>query len=407
MSKIRETESQLLSVYQKVNPSTYAIETDVGEYRARENFLISLIQKKLKLPRKMFDGTKLIEFGSGTGEHSLFFQKWGAQGTYVEINNKAINRMVSLFDHFGIERDHYRTIQRSIFDFESDCKYELVVTNGVLHHLEQKEQAFGTIASCLAPGGFLVLGIANSAGFFQRNLQRLIVRRLAGADETRTEQVAEQLFKEHLDRAQKYGRRSRKSIIYDTYCNPKIDTMSVTEVLELFHQHDLELYSAWPPLLPAILGDSANRPSPDLRNYPNLTSLSELVFLSHRDDDYAALNLIEHQLEAIGDGLKEITSAVDENIFEGDQDIGELKKTLSTVAISPRMLPNPYGPVATQAQTLLAEAIEILTLLEQDNITNIRQALYDCRYLFRGSAGIGMNYYVAERPTHPDRSPAR
>lgn len=358
----------------------------------------ALMHRKLKFPRRMFRDASLIEFGSGTGEHSLFYLKWGAQGTFVEINELALQRMEQLFKHFGIGPERYQARNLSIFDYADTQTYDIVSCLGVLHHLEEKERALGIVARAVAPGGFLILGIGNNAGTFQRNVQRLIVNRLAGTDPGRIEQVAEDLFSGHLDRAEKYGRRSRRSIIHDTYVNPKIDTMSVVDILEQFSANGLELYSSWPPVVPALIGDSPNRDEPDYRSYPALMSLVELGYTAHGDDDATTLPGIDaglagpmHALRTLVDGFNDITP-------DREPSPDWIQTTLASTRQAISGLANPYRPACDRVDGLLAETAQVMARLADGDQAAVKEILASARYLFRGSAGLGITFYIGHRP---------
>ena len=397
MSKLRQTESQLLSVYQKVNPSTYGIETDDAEFRNRQAFFSGLLHQRLCFPKKMFQGADLIEFGSGTGEHSLFYMLWGAHATFVEINGQAIDRMHGLFKHFHVPADRYQTIQQSIFDFEPDRTWDIVATMGVLHHLEDKEQAFDRVASCVAPEGFLLLGVGNKAGMFQRNLQRLVVHHYAGQDHERIEQVAEKLFSEHLDRAQRFGRRSRKAIIYDTYVNPKIDSMSVGEVMTLFRNNGLRLYSAWPPVMPAMLGDSPARPVPEPLEWPSLLGMAELAWLAHREDDADVLPAMSSPLSSALGSLGVLLGQINDQTADAPLAMDELLDTVKQANAQVGRMPDPYRPVIDRVAGLLAEVDNLVKLLAGGGIDDVHAHLQGCEILFRGTGGLGMNYFIGQK----------
>ena len=61
-------------------------------------------------------------------------------------------------------------------------------------------------------------------------------------------------FSQSLDRAEKFGRRSRKAIICNTYVNPCIDTPTIKELINLFNDNNMSLYSSWPPIMPSLIG---------------------------------------------------------------------------------------------------------------------------------------------------------
>lgn len=393
----RPTESELLSVYQKVNPSTYRIETDDEEYQNRESFFSGLIHERLCFPRKMFKDADLIEFGSGTGEYSLFYQLWGTKGTFVEINDQAIARMEHLFQHFEISNEQYQSVNQSLFDFVPNRTWEIVATIGVLHHLDDKDDAFRRVAECVAPDGFLLFGVGNKSGMFQRHLQRLVVNHFAGQDHDRIEYVVEKLFSEHLQRAERFGRRNRKAIIYDTYVNPKVDSMSVNEVLNLFKCHGLRLYSAWPPVLPGILGDSPNSTIPDFLRLPALLNLVELEWLSHRDEDAENLALIDKKIAPAMKSIRSLVAQVNNQGVNKNVDLINLKNSLNASISELQRFQDIYALLREQSLLLLEEVDTLVSLLETDSIEAVSEHLKGCKMLFKGTAGLGMNYFIGQK----------
>jgi hypothetical protein len=88
----------------------------------------------------------------------------------------------------------------------------------------------------------LILGIGETNGFFQRHFQRNILYNLT-SDKKEIINLSKLLFKENLLRAKKFGGRTEDEIIYDTYLNPKIETLSFDEVQNIFNKNRLYLYS--------------------------------------------------------------------------------------------------------------------------------------------------------------------
>ena len=56
--------------------------------------------------------------------------------------------------------------------------------------------------------------------------------------------ISKLLFSENLNRGRKFGGRSIKEIIYDTYINPKIDTLSFDQIKNLFKKNNIYLYNS-------------------------------------------------------------------------------------------------------------------------------------------------------------------
>ena len=133
----------------------------------------------------MFQGAKLLDFGAGTGEHAIFYSRWGAECTLVEVNDLACNRIRSIFSQFTPENAVYNIVESSLFDVDLQEEFDIVASEGVLHHTAAKEQGFKNLVNHLKIGGFVILGIATKTGQFQRDLQRMILFRFAN-DEKET-----------------------------------------------------------------------------------------------------------------------------------------------------------------------------------------------------------------------------
>ena len=91
--------------------------------------------------------------------------------------------------------------------------------------------------------GFLILGVCTPEGWFQRNLQRAILFNVSNS----TEEIiknAKKLFSEHLSKSKKYGLRTIDEIIFDTYVNPKINCISFKEIKRILNKNQMLNFSS-------------------------------------------------------------------------------------------------------------------------------------------------------------------
>ena len=258
---------------------------------------------------------------------------------------------------------------------------------GAIHHTADTEKAFDIKSQYLKKGGFLILGIGNSAGMFQRNFQRAILYRLADSEE-QIVFLANELFSEFLDRAEKYGRRSRKSIIYDNLVNPKDNHPSTSEVLEWFARNNLNLYSAWPPIIPAVLGDPAGRSPLQYEELKSVLSIPEIIFLTHTDDDMDYLNMLEKEVSTARRGVNDLTQMINDVMPDTQLDLGEMRKKINSL-LSTTWQINPYTQYISILKQLLKETSDVLDSLEAGHIEDLKRCIHDSKVLFRG-----MNWYV-------------
>lgn len=388
----RTVEQQVLKVYQNENPSTYKIEESEEEFRKNESFNSRLYGSSLKLLPQVFRDATLLEFGSGTGERSLSFLKWGARCTFVEMNEHAIDRARGLYKRFIPDAD-YRFVHSSLFDFSADQKFDITLSIGVIHHTADKEEAFSRQVSFLKPGGINILGIGNTGGFVQRNLQRLIIHTFAGEDPEKIETIAEDLFKEHLDRAEKFGSRNRRAIIHDTYVNPKMDFISVADLLKWYRKQGLNFYSSWPPVIPATLADSLDGKT-DWNEFPELLSRPEWLWSTQRRDDESLLRVLEEECAPRSSAFRRFANTLNDR----DSDQLSVEPVRSSLADVKQAFGNSGANDLVKIRNFipwLKEIDRILKALEKKNYSECSEIIKNSSMLFRGKSGLGMTYFAA------------
>ena len=231
---------QVNEVYKEKNPSTYIKDFDKKKIKLlidnRKKFLL----EKLHLPPRIFKNSELLDLGCGSGQNSIFYDWYGANCTLVEFDKKSFLNTKKLFKQFSQNKTTF--INNDLFKFNTKKKFDFVISNGVAHHTHDIRKNISHAAKFLKKDGILILGIGETNGFFQRHLQRHILFNVA-KDHDDIIKISKLLFKENLLRAKKYGGRSEDEIIYDTYLNPKIQTLSFDQVQNIFSKNKLSLYS--------------------------------------------------------------------------------------------------------------------------------------------------------------------
>lgn len=396
-SNIKKTENAVMAVYQNQTPSDYQVFSSAKEFKSRENSFRSLLHSRLKFPTRMFEGARVLDLGSGTGQHTIFFTRWGAECDLVEVNSIDANSSRDAFKEHAPLNAAYRVHNVSLFDYVSDLKFDIVFSSGVLHHTGDARKGFEKLASFVKPGGFAILGIGTSSGGFVRNLQRYIGYKFSSSvDEL--EKVVESLFKENLDRAESIGRRTRKAIIHDGYVNPKIYCPSVAEVLGWFAENQLEFYSAWPGIYPSFLADSWLEKSIDLSLNPGIAAASELIWLSKSLDDKAIAREFEERFSSVSDALSGLASLFSDVTPETDIETHEALSRVENLAHALKEF-ELQGKPYCQVEGFLTEVANVLRAAQSEDFEVLVRTVNNCRQLFRGPNGVGMNYFIAHRPS--------
>tara|TARA_B100001057_G_scaffold500955_1_gene619182 strand:- start:21794 stop:22993 length:1200 start_codon:yes stop_codon:yes gene_type:complete len=385
-------------VYREEHPSFYVNinQKNLNKIiKARKNLLFNL-----KIQTKLFKDSKLLDFGSGSGIYGLVYNLLGAKTDLVEYEKNFVDQSKKLFSKFA-RKSSYKIYSSNIFNFKQKKKYDIVIFNGVAHHTRNPNKILDKACKFLKRDGMIIYGIGNKSGFFQRALQRLILFKLS-KNKSEIIKFAKILFREHLNRAQKFGGRTERQIIFDTYINPKIDCQSSKTIVKIFRKNKLELYSSFPNIL------SNEFFTDNTENYRNFNSKKtkgenkKEIFLSEHKWITSLIELgseksnKQEKIELLKD---KITNTLNDKNFDNyDLDYTKIishcinyKKNLHNLFSNKNLKKN-----LNKYDKFYDEVIILLKQLSKKNckIKDIRLLIKKNRYLFKGTAGVGMNYYV-------------
>ena len=114
------------------------------------------------VPLDGLKGKRVLEIGPGAGGHSALFAHHGAIVTAIDITQARARATAAKFRLLGVEGDPdaggCRAMQgdTEALPFE-DGTFDIVYSNGVLHHTDSTEKAMGEVFRVLQPGGRAVI----------------------------------------------------------------------------------------------------------------------------------------------------------------------------------------------------------------------------------------------------------
>jgi len=400
---MKNVTQEVNKVYSEQNPSTYfRSESQLPSFL--ENNKKFLLQ--LKIPPRAFLNSTLLDFGCGTGQRGLVYDHLGADCTLVEYDKQSYKNASALFEKHA--KNNFKIINSDIFDFKfSKESYDFVLSMGVAHHTKHPVKNIELCCQALKPGGMLILGVGNKAGFFQRNLQRLIVYSISENNEDIIK-YSKILFKEHLQRCIEYGGRSIDEIVYDTYINPKIYSFGTNEIIDIFAKNNLNLYSSYQDLKNAqdFLEPSINQfhLMDDSIINSNSSPRSDKIFLSDFEDFSLSNNELNNadllkQLRSLMPHFNEITDQVNDISFDHfDLNVNEFLKEINL--FKEKLLKIKKIDVINKKhnEVFIDEIALVIKALNKNNkkidkFYEVQKILDNNNRLFKLVNGVGMNYY--------------
>lgn len=391
---------KLDEVYSKKNPSFFIKKLNNKKatklIENRKNFLLNL-----KLPPKIFNSAKLLDLGCGSGHNSIVFDHLKAKCTLVEYNKKSFKNAKILFKKFA--KKNHKFFNQDLFKFKSKIKYDIVVSNGVAHHTMSPKKNINIACKFTKKNGFLILGICTPEGWFQRNLQRLI---LFNISKTKKEVVSnsKKLFSDHLKRSCKFGLRTVEEVIFDTYINPKINCLTFDEIIKIFNKNNMKLYSSlnYHKGISSFLNPEFEQQKQSIFKESNIkdVNLSKIHEFSLGKGTNYYVNFFKYYKNLLIK-LNLVTRQFNDLNFEkklnlSDKNLLNLKKILKKNS-------KTYLFDKNQNLKFVDESINIVKILKL-NIKNskkifyIKKTLKKNRFLFKKYNGVGLNYFVAYKP---------
>ena len=103
------------------------------------------------IPYRSFADRRLLEIGCGAGYDAYEFARFGADYTGIDLVPENIHRTKVHLGLYGLKAD-VREADAEDLPFP-DSSFDVVFSNGVLHHTPDIAQAFSEVSRVLQPGG--------------------------------------------------------------------------------------------------------------------------------------------------------------------------------------------------------------------------------------------------------------
>lgn len=248
--------SSLLEYYQQncFNPVPISLE-DRASWETHFAKRRNLYESHLGIPLSLLGERSVLEFGCNSGENALVLACVGAKLSLVEPNNQVLPQLQLLFQKFGLEKQVIALSQEEIGEFVSNSLYDLVLAEGFLFTLPNRDEMAQKIGNLLKPGGFGIISFNDRYGCFLEMTRRMLLWRayqiqgieLKDIQSAVALEIGRKFYQEDFVRIS--ASRPFEAWWKDTLINPFLMSKyhwSYSEVLSQVEQVGCEFYSSSP-----------------------------------------------------------------------------------------------------------------------------------------------------------------
>jgi ubiquinone/menaquinone biosynthesis C-methylase UbiE len=189
---------------------------------------------------------RIIDVGCGTGHRVIPIAKYFGVREYVGIDHSSASLAVAKELAQEIEFKQCVLEEGDLFNLPfPDESFDVVISQGVLHHTSEPYRGFKELVRVCRPGGFVNIYLYNKWNHWRHNMQKARVNRLAGSDIYNRFRVAHGLYGkkpiEEMTPAEIAG-------FYDQYCHPHKSDHAIGETLGWFNNQGLDYWGSYPAL---------------------------------------------------------------------------------------------------------------------------------------------------------------
>jgi SAM-dependent methyltransferase len=195
-----------------------------------------------------FAGSTFLDVGCGSGHRILDIAKTFPNASFQAFDISGRNIELAKAQA-GLDQVANITFKQcSIDDYEASQKFDIIIANGVLHHLPDPVRGLQKIVRFLKDDGLFVAWLCHTYGEYDRILGRKVLLTLLG-DQRCDFEAGTALMKEmgfSISR-NRYGKsfpddmtpNDKLSRDADAFLNPTISCLTFQDALDLFQQGDL------------------------------------------------------------------------------------------------------------------------------------------------------------------------
>ena len=196
--------------------------------KSRRNIFVKKLDDEIPMR------SNILEAGCGTGQLSIALSRYARQIYGIDLSKGSLIEAKQFINSNDIKSVHL--FRMNIFKlFFKENTFDVIISNGVLHHTYNPKLAFSKLVRVLKPGGIIVIGLYHRYGRIIQKIRQSLIKNFGDSFK-----FLDKRFREKISDKKKYA------WFLDQYKNPSETTHTYLEVLNWFKVENIEFLSSIP-----------------------------------------------------------------------------------------------------------------------------------------------------------------
>ena len=178
--------------------------------------------------------SNVLEAGCGTGQLSISLSRFNRKIYSIDLSKGSLIEAKKFIDKNKI--NNVQLYRMNIFNLCFPKNYfDIIISNGVLHHTYDAKLAFKKLSEHLKPGGIIIIGLYHKYGRIVQNIRQFLIKIFGSKI-----RFIDKRFSENISDDKKYA------WFKDQYHNPYETKHTYHEIINWFKENKIEFINSIP-----------------------------------------------------------------------------------------------------------------------------------------------------------------
>ena len=188
-----------------------------------------------KLDEEIPIGSKILEAGCGTGQMSLFLSRYNREIYGIDLSKGSLIEAEKFRKKNDINNVYLQRMNIFNLCFKPNF-FDIIISNGVLHHTHNPFLAFSNLVNVLKKDGLIIIGLYHKYGRLVTKIRQKLIHLFGDR----------MMFTDPRFKRDYVSDKKKYAWFLDQYKNPSETVHTYAEIIKWFEKNNIEFISSIP-----------------------------------------------------------------------------------------------------------------------------------------------------------------